>query len=271
MTISRFSALAASLALTTLLAVGCKKDKDNEPTGTGSVSLEMQSVVGTLPLALSTQTYTTAAGDAFKVDIFKYYVSNVELQKTDGTYLALPNTYFLVDESAPASTSLPLSDVPAGDYTGLRFVVGVDSARTKAGTLTGVLASGQNMWWAWTDEFINLKLEGTSPQSPRGGLVFHLAGYKGANGTRTTMRTVALPFPNGAKLLVRANQEPEVHLYADVLGLFSGPNPVRFATTSNAMSTTLMPNAPAGARTTVQLADNVAAGMFRIDHIHASH
>jgi len=172
----------------------------------------------------------------------------------------VPDTYFLVDQAKVDSNLLSMKDMPAGDYTGLSFTVGVDSARTKAGAFTGALDANNAMWWDWSQEFINVKLEGTSPQSPSRGLVFHIAGFKGANGANNTIRTVALPFPNGTKLLIRPDHTPQIHLHVDVLGLFGGPNPVRFATVYNTM----------GGAQSVKVADNLAAGMFSVEHIHAN-
>ena len=262
MIFSRFAAVAASLALTTVLVSSCDK-KDNDPAAAPQksvFSVELENTVGNRALHLDTDTYTTEAGDQFTVSTFKYYLSNLVLLRADGSTYALPDTYFLVDQAKEESQELKLTDVPTGDYTGLRFTVGVDSARTKAGNLTGVLDGNNNMWWDWSQEFINLKLEGTSPQSPKGGLVFHIAGYKGAGGANNTIRTVTLPFPGGTKLLVRTDHTPEVHLQADVLKMFSGPTTVRFATVNNSM----------GGPNSVQIADNIAAGMFSVEHIHAN-
>ncbi len=256
----RFAAVAAALALTTVLVTGCKKDSDPAAPQTGVFSMQMENAVGDKALSLNTDAYTTAAGDRFTVSTFKYYISNVALLRADGSAYAVPGSYFLVDQAKAGSQELAMRDVPAGDYTGLRFTVGVDSARTKAGNLTGALDANNAMWWDWSQEFINLKLEGTSPQSPKGGLVFHIAGFKGANGANNTIRTVALPFPNGTKLLIRPDHTPEIHLHVDVLGMFGGPNPVRFATVYNTM----------GGAQSVKVADNIAAGMFSVEHIHAN-
>lgn len=258
MLFTRFAAVAASLALTTVLVAGCKKDADPAATPkTGVFSIELENTVGARALNLDTDTYTTAAGDNFTVSTFKYYISNVTLLKADGSAYAVPNTYFLVDQAKEDSQHLELKDVPADDYTALRFVVGVDSARTKAGNFAGALDGNNAMWWDWSKEFINVKLEGTSPQSPSRGLVFHIAGYQHA--ATNTIRTVTLPFP-AAKLLIRPDHTPEIHLQADVLGMFGAPNPVRFASVYNTM----------GGPPSVRVADNIAAGMFSVEHIHAN-
>ena len=259
MIFSRFSAFSATLSLTVLLLAGCKKDDDPAASAPGVFSVEISHLVGTSMLELDTDTYTTAAGDKFKVSTFKYYISNVQLKKADNTTYSVPNSYFLIDQAKPESKRMSFADVPAGDYTALQFVVGVDSARTKAGAFTGVLDASNGMWWEWSEEFINVRLEGTSPQSPKGALVFHIAGFKGANGANNTIRTVTLPFPAN-KLLVRKDHSPEIHMHVDVLGMFGAPNPVRFATVSNTM----------GGPASVRVADNIAAGMFAVDHIHAN-
>lgn len=257
---SRFSAIAATLALTTVLVAGCKKDTDPSAPTTGVFSIEMENAVGDKTLTLNTDHYTTAAGDDFTVSTFKYHVSNVKLYKADNTAYSVPDTYFLVDQAKADSQLLSLTNVPAGDYTSLSFVVGVDSARTKAGKFSGALSSDNGMWWDWSQEFINLKLEGTSRQSPKGGLVFHVAGYKGAKGANNTIRSITLPFPAGTNLLIRPDHTPQIHVRADVLGLFGAPNPVRFSTVYNEM----------GGPQTVKMADNLAASVFSVEHIHAN-
>ncbi|MFC7668083.1 MbnP family protein [Hymenobacter humi] len=209
-------------------------------------------------LVLNANTYKTAAGDDFAVSTFKYYISNVKLAKADGSTYAVPDTYFLVDHATPATQALAMKGVPVGDYTGISFTVGVDSTRTKAVNFTGVLDANNGMYWDMNGpEFINLKLEGRSPQSPTTGLVFHIAGYKHA--TTNTIRTVTLPFPT-AKLLVRTDHSPEIHMHVDLAKLFDGPNPVRFGTTYNVM----------GGLPAARIADNLAAGMFSVSHIHAN-
>lgn len=246
------------LALAALLLAACGKTTD-PVVQPGPVTLAFENVVGTQPLVLSTSSYKTSAGDDFTVYALKYYVSNVQFRRADNTFYRIPDSYYLLDQSAPGSLSLTLPNVPTGTYTGLSFMLGVDSTRTKGGNLTGSLDPNNNMFWAWSEEYINLKLEGTSPQSPRGGLIFHIAGYKGAGGANNTIRTVSPAFPAGSQLLVQAGRSPTVHLRADLRGLFGAPNPVRFATLNTTM----------GGAEAVRVADNIAAGMFSVQHIQA--
>ncbi len=257
------STLAYAVVLTTLTLAGCNKDDETPASQTGTVSLEFEQTVGAAPLTLNTQSYATPAGDQFKITTFRQYISNIKFTKTDGSTYAVPESYYLVDAAVPASQGLALKDIPAGDYKSLTFTVGVDSARNVSGVQTGALDPNNAMFWTWNSGYIYTKLEGTSPQAPHpagaaeGGLVFHIGGFKSPN---NTIRTVTLPFPAGTNLLVRTDHAPEVHLNVDVMKMFTGPTTVRFATLSNTM----------GGANSVLVANNYAAGMFSIEHIHAN-
>ncbi|MGI4885241.1 MAG: MbnP family protein [Janthinobacterium lividum] len=249
--------------LATLALAGCKKNDETPANQTGEVDIELEHTVGAAPLALSTQTYTTPAGDQFTVSKFKYYLSNLKLTKTDGTQYAVPESYYLVDAASSASQHLALTGVPVGDYTGLAFTIGVDSARNVSGAQTGALDVNNDMFWTWNSGYIFTKFEGTSPQAPHaagattGGLIFHIGGFKSPN---NTIRTVSPAFPSGTNLLVRADHTPEIHYEVDVLKMFTGPTTVRFATLSNTM----------GGANSVLVANNYAQGMFSVEHIHAN-
>ena len=71
---------------------------------------------------------------------------------------------------------------------------------------------------------------------------------------------MSLSFPGTTKLLIRPDHTPEIHLHADVLRLFGAPNSVRFSTLYNTM----------GGPESVKVADNITAGLFSVDHIHAN-
>lgn len=246
------------LAAASLLS-GCKRDSDSQPTA-GSVSFAVANVVGTQPLALDGTIYTTASGETFTVSTFEYYLSNIKFIKSDGTTYAAPNEYHLVNTAKPASTSFTVSNVPAGDYTGVSFIVGVDSTTTKSDplALTGDLNPAYAMHWAWNTGHIFLKLEGTvTSASPSQALTCHIGGYRAPYSAIVT----AAPSLNGATLPVRAGQTPKLVLTADVLKIFDGPT--KF-TLSN-FPTTMMPSAAS-----VQVANNYATGMFAVKQVQAN-
>jgi len=59
---ARFAAVAATLALTTILVAGCKKDSDPAAPQTGVFSVEMENAVGDKALNLNTDTYHHGRG-----------------------------------------------------------------------------------------------------------------------------------------------------------------------------------------------------------------
>lgn len=247
------------LTAATALLSGCKKDKDSQPT-VGTVSFEMENMVGTKDLALNSTAYTTASGETFTVSTLKYYISNIKFTKADGSSYAAPGEYHLIDASKPSSSSFTISQVPTGDYTGVSFVVGVDSTTTKGDPLSlpGDLNPANNMYWAWATGHIFMKLEGTvTSASPSKPLTCHIGGYRQPYSAIVT----AAPSLNGNTLLVRADHAPEIHFSADVLKIFDGPSKFALST----FPTTMMPSA-----NSVKVAQNYAAGMFSVEHIHAN-
>lgn len=255
MLFSKFSALWIALAVIAFSFSSCDNDDDDPAASTGKLDIEMENTVGTAPLVLNTGNYTTEAGDRFTVTTFNYYISNIKLTKSDGSTFAQPESYYLVKQSEEESRHFTIPDVPVGDYTGITFTIGVDSARNVAGAQTGALDPSNNMFWSWNSGYIFLKMEGTSPDSRNNALVFHVGGFmKPYNAIRTVS-----PSFNGKTMMVRADHTPEIHFRADVLKLFTG---MRF---SDAGSTSHSAGANA-----VRVADNYSAGMFTVDHIHAN-
>ncbi|WP_010603331.1 MbnP family protein, partial [Pedobacter agri] len=72
----------------------CKKDADEISSDTkSSFTLEFEHQVNGAALALNTTTYKNAKGEDFKINVFKYYVSNIKLSKADGTTYLIPESY----------------------------------------------------------------------------------------------------------------------------------------------------------------------------------
>lgn len=235
--------------------ISCQKDNETEISGTGNVNLEFEHRVGTQALTMNTQAYTNANGDDFKVNTFKYYVSNIALIKTDGTKVLIPESYLLVDAADAATKIQKLQNVPSGDYKGVDFIIGVDEPRNFAGAQTGALDPAKGMFWSWNTGYIFLKFEGTSTKSSQasGQLFFHVGGAKAPT---NTVRTTSQAFPT--TLRVRSDADPDVHFIVDIASLFKGTTTIKFADISGFH----------GGANGMLVADNYAAGLFKVDHIH---
>lgn len=107
----------------------------------------------------STTYYTNAAGNEFNVSTFRYYISNVELTKLDGSKVFYP-VYKLIDAFDESTQTITLLEVPNGDYKAISYFIGIDSTRNHSGPQEGDLSATTGMLWTWASGYLFLKLEG---------------------------------------------------------------------------------------------------------------
>jgi len=255
--------IMATLAITSIVLSACKKepdpidDTDDTPTPTtGSLKLEFDNMVGSESLVLNDSIYLNQNGDTFNVTTFKYYISNVKLYKSNGDHYDVPNSYYLIDASNPASSIVNIADIPNASYNSIEFIIGVDSTRNVSGVQSGALDPGNNMFWSWSSGYIMVKFEGTSPQSPasQNSVLYHIGGFSGTN---NVLKTIT-PDLHGHTIDITSTSTPEIHLMTDLLEMFKTPTNMNFATSNNIH----MPGAMAKT-----VADNYA-DMITVDHIH---
>ena len=237
--------LILSLAIG-LGVAGCDTENPSIGAATGSLTLAFNNIAGSQELTLNKTTYQNAAGESFVVTKFNYFVSNFRLKKADGSEFVVPQdgNYFLVQEEKPTSQTLTLANVPAGNYTGMSFLIGVDSLRNLAdiSQRTGALdpALNDGMYWDWNSGYIFLKLEGTSASAPaaqNNTFFYHIGGFGGGyNGKKTinNLRTITVSF-NGDVVQVSANAKPQLRLNADVLKVFNGSTKLSIAQNPSVM------------------------------------
>lgn len=192
---------------------------------TQDVTIHMDNKWNGSEFSLNTALTHPTTSDELTFTTFKYYVSNIQLKKADGTWYVQPESYYLVDASQGEMFVVP--NVPAGTYTEMKYTMGVDSTRNVSGAQTGALSTANGMFWSWNSGYIMAKAEGTSPQSGTGSFTYHLGGFMGSNNT-VEEKTVVF----GGNLNVGSGGSPKVHLGVDVssmwttLGSVSGVNAI---------------------------------------------
>jgi hypothetical protein len=150
-------------ALISLVGITSCNDKTVEPTNqTQSLSLNFSAKVGTKDLDY-TSSFTTDAGARYTVSMFRYYVSNIRLIKSDGTEYPINNKYLLV---TPSVANYDLGQVPVGSYKGIKFSVGIDSVTNHADPtvypVTNPLAiQSPAIHWSWNSGYIFMMIEGS--------------------------------------------------------------------------------------------------------------
>lgn len=203
-----------------------KKPEPVVPEPVGSVTVNMKHVVDNMDLVLNSS-YKTPHGDTIRITKFIYYISNIELVRTDNTTHKVPESYHLVDHSKPATVAIRLDQVPAGTYSGMRYMIGVDSTRNVSGAQSGDLDQAKGMFWSWSTGYIFLKLEGTSNQSGavNKGVTYHIGGHKGVN---KAQRSGVIEFGSTA-ISVTDGSSSSVNLKVDVNEIFDSPNTLDFS------------------------------------------
>jgi hypothetical protein len=211
-------------------STSCRK-KTEKATGSGKVTVSFLNTAAGDTLRYGSKWYVNQHGDSFIVNKFSYYITNIRLNKPDGTVAyAEKHSYHLLDMAA--YHAFGLDSVPAGQYGSITFLLGVDSLHNVTGDQDGVLNPGYGMFKDWGIGYIMWKFEGTSPKSPQlgGKVIYHGQGYSGSN---NVLRTITLPFPNYAAL--NSTVDIRINIGVDLPQLFASPNTANFATTNAVM------------------------------------
>lgn len=205
-----------------------------------SLSIKFDNFIGSEPVSLNNKTYKNASNEEFNITLLQYYVSNIQLVRKDGSVYTVPqdDSYFLVRESNTASKTITLNNIPKGKYTGISFVIGIDSARSAAeiayrkGCLD-VAGEARDMYWAWNSGYIFVKMEGTSAVSTEDEHVFlYHIGLFGGIGDKKTLNNIKnanLSFGNEILKVKAGKTMAQVQLKADASKIMNGTTTISIA------------------------------------------
>lgn len=257
-------------ALLLLLAL-CVFGQLQAQNSVGNVNIQFNLMAGNQALRLNTeQIYHNATGETYNFTLFNFFVSNIKLKTRNGGEYVVPqnDSYFLVRASDAPSQLIQLKNVPSDDYTGISFVIGVDSLRNTMDLAqrTGVLdpAFGErdgNMYWSWNSGYIFVKMEGLSTQAKadRAGnqkFRYHIGGFGGMISKSTNnLRNFSEAFGEQVAT-VGQGTNTTLNINVDANKLFDGPNTISIAKNTTVMSGDV----------SVQIANNHSS-MFKVGQI----
>ncbi len=250
--------ILAVVAISVVL-FSCTNNDDESITGEGSLKVEFDNIYKTADFAANTN-YTNSNGEIVSVSKVKYIVSNIVLTKADGTTFTYPKSqsYFILDELTPSTLVLNLSGIPAGNYTKIKYGIGVDKAQWEAGA-TGqgdflTTAQAAEMMWSWSAGYKFVAFEGTFTSATVAAAT-QFKVHTGQTGTDYNYAEVALDLPVNA--LVRTTITPQIHIMADLSQIVDGTNTINLSEGATIMG---------GAKLALVTAN--IANMFEVEHVH---
>ncbi|KAA9333595.1 MbnP family protein [Adhaeribacter soli] len=254
--------LSYLILLSGLGLLSCKKDKVKPAEAKqGSMEVHFDSRRSLTEDFVVNKNYLNANNDSVSFSTFKYFISNVELVRPDGTTFAEPNSYHLIAAAnTPASETFTIANIPDGNYSKIRFRVGVDQARNSStATPVGDLDKDHDMTWDWNTGYTFVFAIGKFKSAPASATFLDFTYQIGKD---AQYRTVELAFPSETPTAqIDEMHKPKMHLHANIFDIFGGPNVIDVKANSNS-------NLPQFSTVAPKIADNYAQ-MFRIDHIHA--
>jgi hypothetical protein len=151
------------------------------------------------------QSFYLNENDTLVINRFKYYISHIQLIDLTGKTIVPENQYYLIDIADEKSTAIQLS-VPESRYTGIRFLIGVDSIHNVSGVQTGALDPLHGMFWTWNSGYIMAKLEGKASSSMIAGkqFTYHIGGFRRHHNTTRLIELQAPVFTDSLTIIANA-------------------------------------------------------------------
>ena len=242
--------LFAIIATVFIFSACTKNNSSNTAVNTtGLLEFHMHTLVDTNEVDTYGLPYIMTGGRKISVNIAQLYISNVQLLGANNTVLyTVPNSYALkVMQTEP----VPIGQVPAGNYTSVRFTIGLDSiANTKSPASNDSTFNQPKMWFGNTAQpggyvFVNFQGAIDTTRKANGNTLVPFAFKVGTNANK---RTVTMP---AQAFSVIGTQTQLVHLLIDYNKLFTG---IDLTNLANLTLTTSAANSSALGK---QLANNI--------------
>lgn len=167
-----------------------------------SNSIFFDSKINNEKLELGKTYFSSILKDSLRVDLLKFYVSNIKLLKSE-TIVASIDGYYLIDMQNKKSISFSSNEKI--DFDSISFEIGVDSATHELGAMDGDLDPTKGMYWTWQSGYIFFKMEGSMNllKSNKGLFTYHIGGYNQM-------------FPTIKKLTFPTRPTKDIHILLDI-------------------------------------------------------
>jgi hypothetical protein len=163
----------------TLLFLACKKSEKQKAV----VNMEFQTIAGQTAYTFS-EYFTNGDGVKLRIEVLQFYISNIRFASKKGEETVAADIALItcgVDGKGSVSVK-----IPAGDYTALRFGIGVPEAMNEKGPGAFTepdhpLSATQNTYWGMNSMYRFVMIDGkydvNGDGADEGGFSYH-TGFK---------------------------------------------------------------------------------------------
>ena len=139
--------------------------------------------------------------EQFKLEVLRFYVTNVQLFQNNASVFHESESYHLID-IVEEGNSFTITYPEHFQFDNIQFDLGVDSLTNVSGVYSGDLNPTKGMYWTWQSGYINFKIEGKHPESNgrNNDVQFHLGGYLPG---QLTLQALSFNCPQSADLKIQ--------------------------------------------------------------------
>lgn len=126
--------LLCTLSLTLVFSTCKKNDDPQQGLTSGNLILNFQHFVDEHELVLDEMKYTNAAGNQYEVTEIQWFISDITLQKSDGSKLVLDKRKFAhyIDTNISETNKWDVRDeIPTGEYSSISMTFGIKGEKNK--------------------------------------------------------------------------------------------------------------------------------------------
>jgi len=189
-------------------------DDDTITTGSVATTIDFRAEFSGNPLAIQSETYDYPTGADLKVQLFQYYVSDLELLPADGSAAVLLSDIDLLRWNSPTAdaTESRTYEVPVGQYRGIRFGLGVspDLNAQDPNIYAADFVLNETEFWNANARYVFAKIEANADLEEDGTFDTPLTYHLGSDAIYTTI-SFDEPFE------IDGNGDPQFTIVADVL------------------------------------------------------
>ncbi|TAE27384.1 MAG: hypothetical protein EAZ92_09525 [Candidatus Kapaibacterium sp.] len=156
----------------------------NAKTSASTIRLSIIPTFGAKPIVIGDSAFQAKDANNTHIDALKFYISRIQCLLKGVVVLEEAQSFHLIDAAKEASFHLTIQNKRGarfdGKFDAVRFHLGIDSATSVSGAMSGDLDPTRGMYWTWQSGYINVKCEGKSNActARNNEYQFHLGGYK---------------------------------------------------------------------------------------------